>query len=206
MYNSASKEYYWKLVETFVPETGNRSLQSWQLDLKSSLTNDDLADLLPTFFKLVKASKLRNFQFRLINRILTTNTLRNKWNKQISPLCYYCKIAKETVLHLLVECPYVANCWKNLTRWLNYFLECNVDFSPQMIIYNNYNGKHKELINLFIIVMKQYVYATKCMSTNLNFQEYIEKINYWFEIERCHAIKNNYYSRFVRKWKCYVDM
>ena len=189
MYNTSSKEFCWKLVETFVPETGNHSLQLWQFDPKSSLTNEDLVDLLLTFFKIVKASKLCNFQFRLINRILTTNTLRNKWNKQISPFCYYCKITKETVLHLLVECPFVERCWKNLTKWLNYFLECNIDFTPQLIIYNNYKGKHMELINLFIIVMKQYVYATKCMGTNLNFQEYIEKINYWFKIECCYAIK-----------------
>ena len=52
---------------------------------------------------LTKSTKLRFFQFRLINGYLTTNSKRSKWNSAISPLCTFCGNCDETVIHLLVK-------------------------------------------------------------------------------------------------------
>ena len=79
----------------------------WEKILDIELTDENWVKCVDQTFSVSNCPKLRWFQFRLVNFILTTNVHRAKWNKEISPLCYYCKTEKETIMHLFINCEIV---------------------------------------------------------------------------------------------------
>ena len=73
--------------------------------------------LLP--FKTTLHTKLREFQYKILNRILYTNVMLFKFKKVDSPLCYFCEKELETLEHLLFYCPRVHAFWDEVTVMLN---------------------------------------------------------------------------------------
>ena len=108
--------------------------------------------------------------------------------------------------HLLVDCTHVSKLWQNLERWIQHFLDIKIQLNAELILLNNFKGTCVRLINTFIIILKQYIYASKCMSTLPNFATYIEKIVIWHNIERQAAWEANLTNSYVMKWKKYVDL
>ena len=132
--------------------------------------------------KIGKASKLRNFQYRLLNRILTTNIVRNKWNPQIDKNCTFCKMKSETVIHLICECELVQKMWMALEKWIKHRTGIVIRFIPSLIIMNNISGKHKDILNTLALIMKQYIYAQKCKQEVPNFIEFINRTTQWYQL------------------------
>ena len=198
---SPSKAIYWDLIKKFVP-TNQVLCTMWQAELNYVVTEDEWFTLFIDFQKQIKPVKLRNFQYRLLRRILTTNVRRAKWDNNVSDLCTFCEQEKETVLHILVECIEVQPLWKALTKLVKYYFNTVITFTPQLIILNNYKGTSKIMINLLIIIMKQYIYATKCANEKLNFVMYMNRINYWYQIDKWHQTQLGYQDHMLtKKWK-----
>ena len=121
--------------------------------------------------RITISTKLQFFQYRILNKVLTTNVKRHMWNSQKSPLCHWCREEQETVLHLFVYCKVIQRIWRVLSKWLKYFFNIDLVFTDRMIILNNYDGPQGDLINMYILVVKQYIYAKKCLNENLQFAE-----------------------------------
>lgn len=64
--------------------------------------------------KISKNTKLCWFQYRIIHRILGTNTLLLKMNRVQCNLCTFCKEEPESIEHLLWGCHIVADIWHHL--------------------------------------------------------------------------------------------
>ena len=73
--------------------------------------------LLP--FKTTLHTKLREFQYKILNRILYTNDMLFKFKKVDSPLCYFCGKELETLEHLFFCCPKVHVFWNEVAVMLN---------------------------------------------------------------------------------------
>ena len=73
--------------------------------------------LLP--FKTTLDSKLREFQYKILNRILYTNKMLFKFKKVDSPLCDFCEKELETIEHLFFHCTKVCTFWDDLKVVLN---------------------------------------------------------------------------------------
>lgn len=59
------------------------------------------------FFKITNDIQLRWFNYRIVHRILATNTFLCKIGTTNTNLCSFCKIYPETLCHLFWECEYV---------------------------------------------------------------------------------------------------
>ena len=70
-----------------------------------------------------------------------------------------------------------------------------------LIVFNNYQGPNKYLINLFIIIMRQYIYAKKCFNEVPIFTGFVEKLSYWFQIDKQIALENHKLAKCIAKWK-----
>ena len=198
---SPSKIIYWNLIDRFT-KSKNALCIMWQMDLNIVLTEDRWEKIFVNFIKIVKPVKLQYFQYRLMRRILTTNVKRAKWDTSITEACTFCQKHKETVLHLLCECEKVHSLWGALSRVIKYYYDVNVVFTKELIILNEYTGKAKIVINLFIVIMKQYIYATKCLNEALNFNGFMYRINYWYQIDKWHHLQNGYsVVALNKKWK-----
>ena len=199
---SPSKQIYWKEIENTFPTVNHMRVltQLWSKEVQP-IELDEWKQLLINFMKIVKPKKLQFFQFQLLNRILTTNIIRHKWHKEVSEACTFCKVQKETVTHLLYKCEKVNKLWKTLTKWCKYYLSINIEFSMSMVIFNNYRGKDALLVNLFIVVLKQYIYAAKCFKERPTLTAFTAKLSYWYNVEKKIALEKNKLVKHQRKWK-----
>ena len=105
---SATKNMYWSLIEEIYPRN-NSLLLLWNKDLGCPLNNDDFYELFATFVKMVKPAKLRWLQYRILTKTLTTNLMRNRWDKSVSAHCGLCNIQCEMISHLISDCEKVRS-------------------------------------------------------------------------------------------------
>ena len=64
-------------------------------------------------------------------------------------------------------------------KWIKNEYKITVSFNAELIISNNFSGYNAPLINTVIIVVKQYIYACKCLDNRLNYDEIRSKIMYY---------------------------
>ena len=199
------RKIYWKQKGKKFPSK-LFAKEAWSKDLGSKISEEEWWNLYPKFKTNVLATKLRYFQYRVLTRQITTNVLRNKSDKRIDPNCAICGEEKETVNHLLYSCRKISCIWKALEKWCKYFLNLPIQFTLEVTILNNYKGPLSKLINTFIIILKQYIYACKCLQEIPTFRKMIQKITRWHEIEYQMALLSDTIPKHQKKWEKYVDI
>ena len=181
----------------------NQSITKWESEIDCEILPKVWANIQNYVHVLTKCTKLRSFQYRLTNRILTTNVHRFKWGLINSPLCFFCNQYPESYVHLFFECDYVQKVWKCLSNWLYYF--CFIHFKPTAyeIIFNRYRDSFQDFVNTIILITKQFIYAKKSLAEKLNVNCLLYKISNYRNLERYTAIKNNHLMKFEKKWSIY---
>ena len=202
--DKVSKAVYDWLIIQKIPKMTARV--RWEHKLAMEITDNVWQAMLKDVFALTNCTKLRWFQFRLLNHTLVTNVKRAKWNttKTISPLCYYCQKENETVIHLLSQCDIVKKTiWTPLQKWLDYFCYIEFDPTPEVILLNRYKDSCMNMVNTIILITKQYIYSTKCLQNTLSFRNLITKISQYKTMEEIVAKKSNKLNVHNRKWYLY---
>ena len=151
--STVTKKVYWDLIESQYPSDANIWFR-WATELRVDMSEEEWWLLFPNFLKQIIPTKLRYFQYRILTKTLVTNVKRSHWDQNISPLCSLCHLTNETMLHLIVYCPLVAKLWKQLEKWIKYFLKIDFALTPAIIILNNYTGKERKLVNMMIVILK----------------------------------------------------
>ena len=96
-----SRTIYDKIVSITQTQAKNR----WNSEL-GYFTNDELKTY-NLNLKYIDETKLRNFQFKINNKISVTNSFLYEMNKVDNDLCSYCRKETESILHLLFTCDIV---------------------------------------------------------------------------------------------------
>lgn len=164
----ASKLAFRKIRDS-LPTRMDALTRIWNNDLHISMQASDLSKHFKRINYLTFCSKLRFFQFRLLNKVLTTNVTVSKWNSEISNKCFFCNSTAETTVHIFVECTHVKKIWKALCKWLSYFHEIRITLSPQNIIFCNVSKRSARLINHVVLIAKFYIYRMRSTQGKLKF-------------------------------------
>ena len=161
-----TQKLYWQLINTNFQNTDICAKQ-WATELKI-----DYKALLQSWPKILidawsisNAAKLRYMQYKILNKILITNVTCARWDKSVSSLCSFYFSKNETIMHLLVECCTVQKLWYALTKWVKFHVNIQLNITNKLVILNNYSGIHERMVNTLILIMKQYIYSSKCKST-----------------------------------------
>ena len=198
--SGATRLIYWDLIaKTFRPNAVHRTC--WEVDLNQKIDEKEWCLLFSNFRQEVKPQKLRLLQYRVLTRSLTTNKKCHIWNEAISPLCTFCAKEDETVAHLFLYCENIQELWYKLQRVIRYFINIEVIFTDELILFNNYNGKEHLLVNLLISIMKQYIYATKCRNKTPMFTAYMSKVSEYYCTEKAYANTVKKCKKLQTKWK-----
>ena len=64
-------------------------------------------------------SASRNFQYRVLNKIVYFNEQLFKMNLSDNPYCSFCKSSYGNVIHVFCECNAIQNIWSKLREWLS---------------------------------------------------------------------------------------
>ena len=147
------------------------------------------------------STKLRYFQYRLVNRYIVINIRREKY-ADISPLCTHCKTQAETTYHLFWQCNIAQKLWKAMSQWIKYFYQIDIQLTAPEIFLLTFKGDYSDLINTMILVMNQYIYAARCLKQIPSYNACMLTVYDLMKMEKIVANRQDMYTAFHNKgWK-----
>ena len=90
----------------------------WNNDLDIHIDNKIWRGVFYLIFNVEQDNNLIWFQYKLIHRILGTNSQLYKMSIEKSDKCRFCQYNSETFMHLFVKYRHVVELWKDLENWI----------------------------------------------------------------------------------------
>ena len=107
----------------------------------------------------LKEVALKDFQFKVNNKILVTKAFLHRIGKIDNNQCSYCNQNIETIYHLFIECDKVKQFWQELRQWLSTVSNLILILEEKSILFSYH--VRQQLLNYILTVAKQYIYKTK---------------------------------------------
>ena len=90
-------------------------------------------------FSVALDTKLRAFQYKLLNRIVFTNDKLFRFNIVESPLCTFCTVDEESLENLLFFCQVTELFWKEILFWLARCSDEVIDLSITEVLFGKFD-------------------------------------------------------------------
>ena len=173
----------------------------WAKEVPNGVMEDSMVAALRAIYVTTNISKLRSFQYRLLQRALVFNTHLQRWGLITSDLCLQCDdYTPETLKHCLFDCPSARSLWKDVETYSASFSSCNAKYNYENIVFNKVVRNRRNIKNFICLVCKQYIYAQRCLKKPLNFHELRAKVLQYKNIELYIAKKNGHIKKYEKKW------
>ena len=152
---------------------------------------------------VTKETKMQQFQFRIVHRILATNSRLHKYGKKESPNCHACPAVKDTVEHALLECPQVNQFWSSvIERFCQ--LEHSETFDPTIentILGQTSNSQNIQKFNFVCLHAKYYIYLNRKDEKPLNPNVFFEIFKKKLQVHTLAKSNNMLRNQFRYKWQ-----
>ena len=106
-------------------------------------------------FTVTVETKLREFQYKILNDIVYTNDKLFCFKMIESPLCMFCQKEDESLEHLLFHCTITKNFWLSFSSWIS---EQNISMETLTLInilFGVFNGNEDfAILNHLILIAK----------------------------------------------------
>ena len=145
----------------------------------------------------IKEVKLRDFQFKINNCILVTNSFLFKIKKKDTNRCSYCNQEAESITHLLFYCGKVVEFWKNFKTWLARKANFNLQVEIKNILFSSHS---QALLSYLITVAKYYIYKSKFHMKMLSIKGFENFLKQKFINEMYIGKISKTYDKFLGKW------
>ena len=143
---SLSKEIYQLFMSSELDFDIIKGLSKWRPELETDI-----------YFE-----KLQNFQYKSLHRMLPTNTFLVKIGIKDSDLCSFCKIATDSIMYYIWQCPKVQEFWQQVGRWLEDIFEIPIQLNIENTVFNtNMDEFPYEIINFVLLFAKHFIHCCK---------------------------------------------
>ena len=135
-------------------------------------------------FTITMEAKLREFQYRVLQRYVTTNYYLKKMKMKESDICDFCGSEPETIRHLFFYCPIAHKLWKDLMEWLypNFILVNSL--SINIVLFGIHTvSSDLDLFNMILLITKRYIFVCKCKKELPCITSLVRNIKLYYEIE-----------------------
>jgi hypothetical protein len=192
-------KYLYNLQQT-LEENKTKQEQKWEEIMSPYEQSIDWKHAYITPFKATIDNTLRNFQYKILQCILPTNSYLFKCNLISSSLCTFCSSCKETIIHVLYECNSVQPIWRELTLFLN-SRQLHIDLNVNDIVFGTKKGgNYNQVINYIIILMKSYIFNTKSKAEKPNIETFKNALRMKITLEKQIAFEKNKIDQHNKKW------
>ena len=117
--------------------------------------------------KEITEVKLKDFQFKINNKILVTKSFLHKINLIDNNRCSLCSEYPETIRHLFFECEKAKQFWNSFNDFLHTHANIQIDISNEKMVLFSWH-KNNSSLNYLLVVAKYYIYKTKFTGGNLS--------------------------------------
>ena len=124
-------------------------------------------------------SKIRIFQYKILNNVLYLSQRLSDMNIVGSSLCSQCKKEPETIPHLFLNCTFSQKFWSNTQKWCSPIFKLpNLSEKTVFLGYLN-EETNNILINHIILLHKYFLYSKRDNpgGTNFKAKAFIRNIN-----------------------------
>ena len=146
--------------------------------------------------KTTADTRLRVFQYKILNNVLYLNEKLFHFGLVDSERCRFCLVSNEPPIHIFSECPIVKELW-------NCFCDVFKDYvslpnlSPQIATLGfTSNIENSMLINHIVLLFKYYVYKSR-KDRNINILPFINFLTRVYDTEKALSIKK---KNLTEKW------
>ena len=113
-------------------------------------------------FNVTTENRLRCSQYKVINNILPTNDILYKMKIKPDPMCKYCESTRETLTHMLFECPKVKQFWLKVIDWWNKKRVDDATVTSSDILYGyKPESTSTYTFNHFLLIVKFFIFQAK---------------------------------------------
>ena len=170
------------------------------------ITEDQYKEGLAQIHIVTNVTKYRDFQYRLMMNAIYANNILYHWKKVDSQRCEYCDCPKQNIKHLLYECIYSIKIWRDFKNFVCNKMHLNEEFvlPHSAILHIGLAFPRGHVLNFFILIIKQHIFASKCLGTRPTFKEIENKFKAVHRIEKFIAHKNEKLYKHEKKWSPYT--
>ena len=140
----------------------------------------------PPVKSVCKETKLKEFQFKLIHRIVVTKKELHRYGIKTDDECLYCG-EKDSIDHTFLNCRFVKIFVNNVIEWFN--AANNSKFAPTIeeklfgITSGPYEKEILKKFNYTILFMKYYIYTSKMQNQAIHLSVFVNKVLFKYKIE-----------------------
>lgn len=153
-----AKDFYICIIDKISED--HYSKINWERNLNIAPGFRGWKDIYKRKVKNIPYKKFCEFNFKILNNILYTGNLINKWDKSVSSSCLHCHDT-ETPGHLLFNCNRVQDIWKVISHVCN----CQITWKNLVIGYAE-NCSTNIAKNILTTVVSYSIYKTWVMCNN----------------------------------------
>ena len=163
------------------------------------IDNIELKNIHKLPFRITKNCKLQWFQYRIINRILGTNSFLFKIKIVNSKMCTFCQREEETIEHILWECEYVQAFLNEFELYVEQKTNLQLVFTKKSFILGILEMS-KGIQNTLILWLKYYIYTARCTEKLLSIRFAISYLKPFYETQKFIFYKNDKKEIFDTQW------
>ena len=195
------QDFYNILKRSFVQN--NSSIKSkWEDDLNVEISEKEWIHLNSFPFKCLQSTKLRWFHYRLVNRILGTNTVLFKMGIRDSDLCTFCSCDKETYDHLFFFCSKVSTFISDVFHWILNNTNIRLHLNAKALILGCNNSCFRNnILNVVLINLKFFIYKCRCDNTLPTIHLFKFYLKSYWESEKYVFYASGRGDKFVKLWE-----
>jgi hypothetical protein len=190
-----NNELYWILVRT--KQCKPIILEKWREKLNIEI-NDKEWNTIFTIPKVVRDTKLRAFQYKVLFNLIVCKSYLHKIGKAPNDLCDKCHTVEDTA-HFLHDCEETSSFWLNFARWWNNNTQENITITRKDTILGILNAS--DTLNACVLFAKWFIYREKINQRNTHFYKFQCELKYRLAAEKLIAINNNQLENFNITWR-----
>ena len=168
------KQFYELFIETIdrVPT----AMKSWRK--KKTQIAEQWVPCIGRSYEITGDNKLRQFNFKLLHRILVSNKELKYCDLANCEKCLRCD-KLDSIIYAFLECQPFLNLCERSIQWFNDLHKTNVNLTPLQIFFNfstpasNLSNNHINDLSILLLHSKQCYYAWKTMQKKVDISEFI---------------------------------
>ena len=171
-----------------------------------NLENSRRKKLYSLAFETTLDTKLREFQYKILNLIIFTNKKLHRFKMVDSPLCAFCNAEEESLEHLLYLCKISSFFWKELLSWIA--VEANIVLNASLldILFGKFDlEKDFLLVNHMFLLAKYFIYKCKLSQVIPTLLVFKAKLKATYKVELYIAKEKGILPNHYKKWDNFLS-